>query len=170
MKCCIKTKKTYICTQYIYVTPMQVSHLSQHFSMLRANRRPVLFSRGLTPLGGRGCVTWTQWSLPDAYKKITPLTSGCVVHPGCMAYMLAQAEANVASACMVLHLKICHLSQMGFYNVLGENVRFSVWGSHGGDYNRYLFGAQELTTWNGNVFSDNTQHSQPIPDLDKHLL
>lgn len=131
----------------------------------------LFYSAELTPLWGRGCVTWTHWSLPDAYKKITPLTSGCVVHPGCMAYMLAQAEADVASACVGLHLKICHLSQMGFYNVLEENVMFSVWGSRGGDYNRYLYtlGAQELTTLNGNVSSNNACYSQQIPDSDKHL-
>lgn len=144
-----------------FLAPRQVLRLSQHFSMLRADRGPVLFSRELTPLWGRGCVTWTHWSLPDAYKKITLLTSGCVVHPGCMAYMLAQAEADVASACVGLHLKICHLSQMGFYNVLEENVMFSVWGSRGGDYNRYLYtlGAQELTTLNGNVSSNNACYS-----------
>lgn len=85
-----------------------------------------------------------------------------------MAYMLAQAEADVASACVVLHLKICHLSQMGFYNVLKENVMFSVWGPHGDNYKRYLFGAQEC--WNENVLSNNTQYSQQIPDLRNILV
>lgn len=168
MKWCIKIKKT-----STFLTPTRMSHPGQHFSMFRAKRRPVLFSRRMTPLWGRGCVTWTQWSLPDVYKKIkkkslhSPQGVWCIqaVWPTCS---LKQKPMRPPPAWRCIS-KFSIYFRWVFHNVLGENVMFSVWGPHGGDYNRYLFGAQELTTRSGNVFSDNTQYSQQIPDLDKHL-
>lgn len=80
-----------------------------------------------------------------------------------MAYMLAQAEADVASACVVLHLKICHLSQMGFYNVLGKKFKFQLEG-HTLAITTDTYSAPRGWPLGMEMFSPTIQYSQQIPD------
>lgn len=75
------------------------------------------------------------WRVYEKKTTFCSLTSGCVVHPWRMAYMLAQAWRDVASAS--LQLRVCHLSHMGL--CLYENSVFSHWRLHSSDLGNCLY-------------------------------
>lgn len=78
----------------VYLYPKQ-------FTIFRADIRPTLFSTGLTPLWGRGCVTKMQWSLLDVYIKKMLCSTHLRVCGASMAYGLhARSSISRCSLCL----------------------------------------------------------------------